>query len=315
MNGLCRSSFHSCWWILLLAGCATEPDNDLPVAGSRDTSGNKSGAIYQRAESLDDAGRKKQALRLYATTADRFPNASVAPAARFRQAQLLEELGKIDEAFDAYQTLITRYQGSVLYTKARDNQSRLAHSAAAGQSAGKLLWFKPGFDTSKVVSMLETVRDNAPRSPSAAKAQFAIGSVYEKKKSKMNEAVAAYQNVVDEYPRSSWAPEAQLKIGELLLTGANKGNRDNSNLDRALHTFEDLRQAHPESKSAATAGDRISEIRNRDIQRTFEIGEFYHSKGEFKSAALYYREVIRQSNAGELHDRAQSRLKSLKGSD
>lgn len=315
MTGFRRSFHHAGWGVLLLAGCATEPELDLPVAGTLNNSENIAKKTYQRAESFDTAGRKKKALGLYTATADRFPNASFAPAARFRQAQLLEEDGKIDEAFDAYQSLITRYQGSALYTKARDNQSKVAHAAAEGQVTGKLLWFKPALDINKIVSMLETVRDNAPRSPSAAKAQYAIGSVYERKKSKLNEAVTAYQRVVDDYPRSSQAPSAQLKIGELLLAGASKGNRDNSNLDRALHTFEDLRQAHPKSKSAATAGNRISEIRNRDIQRTFDIGEFYYKKGEVNSATLYYNEVLRQSSQGELHNRAKARLQSLEGSE
>ena len=315
MTGFCRSFYHAGWGLLLLASCSTEPDLDLPIAGSLNNSENTAKKTYQRAESLSASGRTRKALGLYAATADRFPNASVAPSARFRQAQLLEQDGKIDESFEAYQGLITRYQGSALYTKARDNQSNVAHSAAEGHLTGKLLWFKPSLDIKKIVSMLETVRDNAPRSPSAAKAQFAIGSVYEKKKSKLNEAVAAYQRVVDDYPRSSQAPTAQLKIGELLLTGATKGNRDNSNLDRALHTFEDLRQAHPKSKPAARAGNRISEIRNRDVQRTFEIGEFYYRKGETKAATLYYNEVLRQSKGGELHDRAKARLQSLDRSE
>ena len=159
--------------------------------------------------------------------------------------------------------------------------------------------------------MLETVRDNAPRSPAAAKAQFAIGTVYERKKSKLAEAVSAYQRVVDDYPRSSQSPAAQLKIGELLLAGASKGNRDNSNLDRALHTFEDLRQAHPSSESATTAGNRIAEIRNRDIERTFQIAQFYDQKEEFQSAVLYYKEVLRQTSKGKLHDRAKSRINAL----
>lgn len=315
MTGVRRPIHHAGWGLLLLVGCATEPDLDLPVAGTLKNSENTAKTTYQRAQSFDTAGRKKKALGLYMATADRFPNASFAPAARFRQAQLLEQDGKIDEAFDAYQNLITRYQGSALYTKARDNQSKVAHAAAEGQVTGKLLWFKPALDIKKTVSMLETVRDNAPRSPSAAKAQYAIGQVYERKKSKLNEAVSAYQRVVDDYPRSSLAPSAQLKIGELLLAGASKGNRDNSNLDRALHTFEDLRQAHPKSESADTAGNRISEIRNRDIQRTFDIGEFYYRKGEADSAILYYNEVLRQSSQGELHNRAKARLQTLEGMD
>ena len=68
------------------------------------------------------------------------------------------------------------------------------------------------------------------------------------------------------------------EIGNLLLTGASRGNQDNSNLDRALHAFEDLRQSYPGTKQAADAALKLTEIRSREIQRNFDIGEFYFKK-------------------------------------
>ncbi len=239
----------------------------------------------------------------------------VAPLARFQQAQLLEGRGDLDKAFETYQMVITRYQASSLYSKARDHQAQVAHAAADGQISSSFLWFKPDIDTKKVVSMLETVRDNAPRSPSAAKAQYAIGKAYESKKWKADDAIAAYQKVVDNYPRSAHAPEAQYKIGHILMMGASKGsNQDNSNLNRALHTFEDLRQSYPSSKRAGEASAKIAEIRSRDIQRSFEIGEFYFKKGQTDAATIYFREVLRKTSGGSLHEKAQKRLKSINAS-
>ena len=315
MTGLRRVFLHSGWFACLLAGCSSEPESELPIAGTNRGSERDAQNLYARAQSTDQSGKSKKAINLYADTADKHPNSPVAPLARFRQAQLLEQRGDLDKAFETYQLVITRHQASSLYSKARDNQAKVAHAAADGQISSNFLWFKPDLDIKKIVSMLETVRDNAPRSPSAAKAQHAIGRAYESKKWKADDAIAAYQKVVDNYPRSPYAPEAQYKIGHILMMGASKGNRDNSNLDRALHTFEDLRQSYPGSKRADEATARISDIRSRDIQRNFDIGEFYFRKGETDSASVYYREVIRETKGGALHEQAKKRLQSIKPSD
>jgi len=315
MTGLRRVFLHSSWCLCFLAGCSSEPESDLPIAGTNRSSERDARNLYALAQAADQSGKSKKAINRYAATADKHPNSPVAPLARFRQAQLLEHRGDLDQAFETYQMVITRYQASSLYAKARDNQSKVAHAAADGQISSSFLWFKPDLDIKKIVSMLETVRDNAPRSPSAAKAQHAIGRAYESKKWKADDAIAAYQKVVDNYPRSLYAPEAQYKIGNILMKGASKGNQDNSNLDRALHTFEDLQQSYPSSKRAAEAATRIGEIRSRDIQRNFDIGEFYFKKGETSSASIYYREVIRKTRGGPLHERAKNRLQEMKTSD
>jgi len=311
MIGLRRVLIHPGWCFCLLASCASTPESELTIAGTHHGSDRDAQILYAQAQAADQSGKSKKAISLYENTAAKNPHSPVAPAARFRQAQLLEQRAKPDEAFEAYQMVITLYQASSLYAKARDHQARLAHAVADGQISDKLLWFKTAPDIKKIVSMLETVRDNAPRAPSAAKAQYAIGRTYESKKSKANQAITAYQDVVDNYPHSLYAPEAQYKIGQLLLMGASKGNQDNSNLDRAQHAFEDLRQSYPNSKRAADAATKIAEIRSREIQRNFDIAEFYFRKKQNSSATVYYREVVRKTTGGSLHDRAKARLQSI----
>ena len=302
-------------WVILLAGCSNETETELPIAGAHRGSDDDAKRLYNRAQAADNSGRAKKAISLYSGTADKYPHSGVAASARFRQAQLLHQQGKLDAAFETYQMVISRYQASPLYTQARDSQAKVAHAAAEGNVKGKLLWFKPELDIKKLVSMLGTVRDNAPRAPSAAKAQYAIGKAYEGRKWKAAEAISAYQKVVDEYPSSPYAPEAQFKIGKMLMAGASKGNQDNSNLDRALNTFADLRQSYPNSKAATEATKMISEIHTRDLQQTFDIAEFYFKKGQEDSARIYYQEVVRKTGKGELHDRARNRLQSLQAAE
>lgn len=310
MTGLRRAFLHAGWGLCLFTGCSKDLENTLPIAGTGQASDSEASQSYAAAQAADQAGRRKKALTLYDKTADKYPASSVAPLARFRQAQILEEQGKLEKSFEVYELVIQRYQGSALYSKARDSQGKVAHAAASGEIQSNFLWMKSGLEMKKIVSMLESVRNNAPQAPTAAKAQYTIGQVYESKK-KLDEAIVAHQRVVDDYPRSAYAPDAQYHIGHILLQGANKGNQDNANLDRALYAFQDLRQSYPNSKRAADAALKITEIRSRDIQRNFDIGEFYFKKGQSKSAALYYQEVIKKTKGGDLHNQAKARLQSI----
>ena len=311
MTGLRRVFLFAGLGGCLLTSCSQDAETLLQVAGSSNRLDSAAQVLFNAAQAADQRGRDKKALKLYDQTASRYPHSSTAAKARFRQAQLLEKAGDLEEAFEAYGQVITRHQGSSLYTEARDSQDKVAHAAASGQLTTRLLWMRPQLETKKIVSMLETVRDNAPQAVTAAKAQFTIGKVYGAKKSKVDEAITAYQQVVDDYPRSSYAPAAQFQIGNLLLTGASRGNQDNSNLDRALHAFEDLRQSYPGTKQAAEAALKLTEIRSREIQRNFDIGEFYFKKEQGYSAAIYYREVLRMTKSGDLHEQAKARLKTL----
>ena len=293
-----------------MQGATRIPRTPFPSWGKSAPPTPRAAALYAEAQAADQAGNLKTALKLYKETAHKFPSSTVAPQARFRQAALLEHQGDLLEAFDAYQQVIQRYPSTPLYSEARLKQSIVAYAAADGLIKNSLFGLKSRLDSKKIVEMLEKVRDNAPRAASAPKAQFTIGEVLENREKDIL-AIAAFQKVVDDYPKASLAPEAQFRIGHILLTSAERGNQNQANLDRAKRTFEDLIQTYPRSPRAADARQKVTEIGGRDIQRSFDIAEFYFKKGQNSSAAFYYREVVSKTTSGDLHNRAQSRLQEL----
>ena len=119
--------------------------------------------------------------------------------------------------------------------------------------------------------------------------------------------------MVENYPASPEAPEAQFRIGEILLEEARDGNQDQANLARAKEAFEDYLSQFPGHKRAGEARQKISNIGGRDLQNTYEIGQFYEKKGDIGSAKYYYQEVVRKTKSGDLHDKAQARLNALGG--
>jgi len=305
MNGL---RWFNCLGILssfLFASCGS---SDLPpAAGSLSANDPEATAEFAAAQAAEASGNLGTAIKRYEEIADEHPYSEVAAQARFRQAALLERRGELLEAFDAYQQFVENYQGSPLYLDALSNQAVVAHAAADGIIKNSFLGIKSRLDNEKIVEMLAKVRDNAPRAPSAAKAQFAIGELWENKE-RREEAIEAFQLIVDDYSRSRLAPEAQYRIGTILLGQSSRGNRNKANLDKARYAFEDLLQRYPNSARAGDARTRIAEIETLNLQRNYDIAEFYYKKGEYASAAFYFREVRRKAGRGPLYEKAGERL-------
>lgn len=298
---------------LLLSSCSFGSKDRPPAAGTITGNDGEAAQLYAEATAAESSGNLKRAEKRYEKVASEHPYSQAAPDSRFRQASILDRQGELIKAFDAYQDFIQRYPSSSLYSQAIDRQAVVAHAAADGRIKSSFLGLKSRIERKRATGMLEKVRDNAPRTPSAAKAQFTIGRVWESD-GKNPEAIDAYGKVLDDYPLSSYAPEAQYRVGSILLSQSEGGNQNQANLDRARHAFEDLLQEYPGSARASDAKARLSEIAARDIQRSFDIAEFYRKKGQSTSAAFYYNEVIRNSPSGSLHDLATQRLVALNGS-
>lgn len=295
--------------VLSLPSCGPDPDTPL-LAGNTQAAASEGEAFYQKAKAADDAGKTGKAIKLYDQTATKYPFAPSAAQARFRQAQLLEQQGEIVKSFEAYDQFLSRFQGSGLYTTAFNRQVSMAQSAADGDVKSSMLGLKTKLSVDKTVEMLGKVRDNAPKSPAAAKAQFTIGQLYEGKK-KSKEAIAAYRLLVRDQPGSPQAPEALFRVGLILTAEADRGNQNQANLDLAREAFNDYLIQYPGHSRNAEARSLVSNLGGRDLQRSYDIAEFYQKTGKTESAKVYYRDIVSRAKSGPLHDKAKARLKEL----
>ena len=298
--------------VLFLASCGDK--SDLPpmvTSGSGDNT--RAESLFQEAKAAEDAGKSKKAIGLYDRLADEIPFATKAPEARFRQARLLDQSGETLKAFDAYQDVITRYAGSGLYKQAFDRQTEMAFLAADGEiRTGGFLGLTSKLSPEKVIGMLESVAGNAPRTDTAARAQYKIGDILVSQ-DKIAEAVEAYRKVVINYPNSSYAAEAQFRTGQVLIEQAREGNQDQANLARAREALNDYITLFPGHRHNAEARQLLGNIGGQDIQNSFNIAQFYENKGDHNSARFYYEEVVRRAKSGELHAKAKARLAALNG--
>jgi outer membrane protein assembly factor BamD (BamD/ComL family) len=294
--------------VLWLSSCGSSEGPIL--AGNTQSAASEGDALYQEAKQADDAGKTGRAIKLYDQTATRYPFAKSAAQARFRQAQLLEQEGEIQKAFDAYDKFLEYFPGNSLYGSALSRQAAMAQSAAEGDVKSSFLGLKTKLSLEKTVGMLEKVISHAPKSRTAAKARFTMGELYQSKK-KSREAIATFRKLVTEQPESPEASEALFRVGVIYIEEADRGNQNQSNLDLAREAFNDYLIQYPGHSRNAEAKKMISSLGGREVQRSFDIAEFYLKTGNVESAKVYYRDVVKRTSYGELHDAAKARLKEL----
>ncbi|MFK7851246.1 MAG: tetratricopeptide repeat protein [Akkermansiaceae bacterium] len=285
-------------------------DDGIALAGATQANASAGEALYLRAKSEDDAGRSKKAAKLYEDVADDYPTTPSAAQARYRQAEILEQRGEILDSFDAYQDFLTRYRGSGLYSKALNRQTAMAQGAADGEIKSSFLGLKRRLSTDKVVEMLGKVRDNAPRSKEAAKAQFTIGELYQSR-DESKKAISAYRKLVRDQPRSTYSAEALFRVGIVLMEEADRGNRNRATLELAEEAFSDYLLQYPGHAKNAEARRLSKNLRSRELDRSLEIAEYYDRVGQTESAKVYYRDVLKQTKSGPSYDKARARLSAL----
>ena len=120
----------------------------------------------------------------------------------------------------------------------------MAQAAADGEVKSSFLGMKTKLSLEKTVAMLGKVRDHAPKSPTASKAQFTIGELYQAK-SKTKESIAAFRQLVRDQPESPEAPEALFRVGLILIEDADRGNQNQANVDLAREAFNDYLIQYP----------------------------------------------------------------------
>lgn len=293
----------------MLVSCGN--DDRIPVmAGNTQAASNEGEALFAKAKAADTSGKRSAAIKLYDRVATKYPFAPSAPEARFRQAELLEEAGDVQKSFDAYQKFLVRYQGSGNYSKALERQASMAQRAADGKVKSSFAGLKTRISTKKTVEMLEQLRDNAPRSATSAKAQFTIGELYHSDK-KAKEAIEAYRKLVRDQPESSYAPEALFRVGVVLMEEADRGNRNQATLDLAGEAFSDYLIQYPGHSKNAEARRLSKNLHSRELDRSLEIAEFYFNAGQYESAKIYYRDVVKKAKSGPSYNKAKARLKEL----
>lgn len=236
-----------------------------------------------------------------------YPDAVESPEAQFYMGRSLEEMGKLYEAFQAFQKVIDKYP----FTERTEDVLKQQYIVSQ-----KLLDFRSnviGINFTGENAALECFRkviENAPYGKYAAASQYKIGLTL-KAKGYFSEATQEFQKVMDNYPNSEWAEPAKFQIAICSARSSLDASYDQTMTKEAVDKFKVFLASHPDAELSEQAELRIDELRDKEAQSNYEIGQFYEKQSSPESAKIYYKFVINNFAGSAWSKKSMERLRAL----
>lgn len=263
------------------------------------------------ADAFRDAGDVEKAITGYKNVIRNAPKSSVAPKAQFALAQVLQQKGDLDGAFKAYQFLLERYPQTPKFEEAVAEEINIANAFLKGARV-KVFGIPTFASMERAEEMYTSILKVSPYSKHAAITQFNLGLAMEKQ-GKAQEAINAYQKLLDKYPNSPVCDDAQYQIAyvyqRLGMTGK---SQDLSALKESQNNYQDFLIQYPNSEKIQQAGENMKQMISKESSDTLRIARFYDFSKQYKSASIYYNDVIRRFPQSEDATVAKTRLDELK---
>ena len=135
-----------------------------------------------------------------------------------------------------------------------------------------------------------------PESIYANKSKLSIGDSYFQEKDPASLVIAAseYQEYVSLFPYSPDAAFAKLQIGMCYYQQMRRPERDQSNSQTALKSFESVISQYPGTTQADTARKKIAEIRQNLAMHYFLIGYYNYRLKAYEGAIARFKSVINE---------------------
>jgi outer membrane protein assembly factor BamD len=240
------------------------------------------------------AGKKyRNALNAYRVVVSRWPLSASAQDARLGEAECYAAIGYHYKAFQVYQELIKKHPNTSHFDEVLQREFEIGNLFLAGerQKAWGIRWF-PSLD--RAVEVYEQVVKNGPYSDVAPQSQFRIGLAFEKQHDYLA-AVHAYEKLLERYPKLPLAEAAQFQIGWEYKKESARSEYDQNAANQAIAAFTDFLLRYPKSDKVEIAEKYQVELKGEQARGLFHIGQFYEKNGHYKSALIYYSDVIEKN--------------------
>jgi outer membrane protein assembly factor BamD len=262
------------------------------------------------ARSLQAQKRYGDAITAYRRLVRRWPTAFAVEEGRLGLAESLSAVGYHYKAHLEYQNLITKHPNSAHFETALQRQFEIGKRFLGGERH-KVLGLKIFPSIEKAIEVFEQIVKNAPYGKIGAQAQFQIGQAYEKQKDYLA-AVRAYEKVLERYPDDPMAEKSQFQIGLAYRKEAARAEYDQNAANQAIAAFSDYSTRYPRNENTAKADQYRVALKEEQSKGLFRVAQFYEKNKNYKSALIYYNEVIAQNPKSDWAANAQKKILQLK---
>jgi len=235
----------------------------------------------------------RRAIGAFRRVIAKWPLSSSTQEARMGLAECYGAIGYHYKSFQTYQELIKKHPNTPHFDEVLQRQFEIGNLFLAGerQKAWGVRWF-PSLE--RTVEVYEQVVKNGPYSAVATEAQFRIGVAYDKERDYLA-AVHAYEKLLERYPKHPLAEAAQFQIGLEYKKEAQRAEYDQNAANQAIAAFADFVFRYPQSDKVPQAEQYRAALKIEQAGGTFHIGEFYEKNHYYKSALIYYNDVIEKN--------------------
>lgn len=264
----------------------------------------------KKGTALETSGKTDAAAKVFRGIVKNYELTSAASKAQFHIGHILEKKGDFPGAFKAYSDYTTKYPRGTDFDGVIEAQFNIAKMYLGGKKT-KVLGIPVAPSYHRAEEMFTDIVKRAPYHRLAAMAQFNVGQALEKQ-GKPTEAIGAYQTVVNRYSGDPVADDAQYQLAYVQYRESQTGSYDQAARMKARESFEEFLNRHPRSEKASQARENIQALGGAELKSTMDIAKFYDKTKNYKAAALYYNEIVRNAPGSTESDQARKRIEELK---
>ena len=266
--------------------------------------------LFERGQEAERRGNLGAAIKAYRLIVKKRSGDALAAGACYRMGQLLEQTHKYLQAAQAYAVLCEKYAKSEHFEDAVEGMFRIGESYLSGNKT-KLLGITIKSGTDQAAEIFAMIIRVAPYGKYTARAQFDLGRAREKQ-GRNEAAIAAYQAVVEKFPDDPIAVDAQYQIGYIWSKASASGTYDPAAANHAKIAYEDFLSRYPHSEKSAQAKQNLKKMESKQTSTAYDIAKFYDKQKQYRAAAIYYNEVIRQQPGSTEGEKAKKRISELR---
>ncbi len=266
--------------------------------------------LFDQAQAAEKSGNLKRAIGAYGTIYRRYPKDALAGGAAYRRAQLQEQTGEYLKAAETYRVVVEKYPRFEHFDDAIESQFRIGEKYLNGKKV-RFLGVSVLNALDRSVIIFAAIVRTAPYGKYTARAQFDIGLAREKQGNN-DAAIQAYQAVVDKFPNDPVSADAQYQIGYIWFQAARAGTKDASAAGKAKIGFEDFLFRHPTSEKSMQAREDLKLLEKKQSSNAYQVARFYDKQKNYRAAAIYYNDVIRQQPGSREGNFSKARVDQLR---
>ena len=259
---------------------------------------------------LFEAGEHRKALEEFRKLISFYKRSEAAAEAQYYIGRCHEALGNPYHAFEAYQGVIENYPFSQRIDEIIKREYGIGERLYEGEKvkfAG--LTFKA--TPEQIIEIYKKVVSNAPYSEYAPMAQYRIGQLY-KRLHFYKEALEAFQKIVRDYPDSDITDEAEFQVAICASAGSSSSAYDQRLTAEAIKKFEEFARKHPDSELVREARKEKSDLLEKKASSLYGIAQFYEKRKRYKSAIIYYEDIVNNFSDASTAPLAMERAEALK---